>query len=132
MECSADGLNLLTAREQVVLPDSEESCRQDPGLEAGRLPAAGLGSCSTVQPPSSQHPHYRDSTLGKLQFPAPFCTCPWKLQFPEPFNKPERISMGINAKDSCITPCTSEMLAGLWLVKTGIGEKPGSVSAVEP
>lgn len=40
--------------------------------------------------------------------------------------------MGINAKDSCITPCTSEMLAGLWLVKTGIGEKPGSVSAVEP
>lgn len=70
MECSADGLNLLTAREQVVLPDSEESCRQDPGLEAGRLPAAGLGSCSTVQPPSSQHPHYRDSGLGKTTVPS--------------------------------------------------------------
>lgn len=39
--------------------------------------------------------------------------------------------MEINANDFCITPCTSEVLAGPWLVKMGTGEKPGRVSAVE-
>lgn len=127
MEYSADELNLLTARKQVFLPDSKESCKQELGLEAGRLPAAGLGSCSTVQPL-----HYsRDSGLGKLQFPAPFCACPCKLQFPEPFNEPERMSVEINADDFCIAPCTSKVVAGPWLVKKGTGEKPGSVSAVK-
>ncbi|KAM6286328.1 BTB/POZ domain-containing protein KCTD17 isoform 3-T5 [Spheniscus humboldti] len=41
------------------------------------------------------------------------------------------MSMEINADDFCIAPCTSEVVAGPWLVKTGTGKKPGSVSAVE-
>lgn len=113
MQYSTDGLNILTAREQIVLPDSKEACRQDPGLEAGRLLGAGLGSSSTVQPPSLQRPNCGDGRIAKLQFPEPFCACPCKLQFPEPFKEPERMSVEIDADDFCIIPCTTEVLAAL-------------------
>ncbi|XP_050839080.1 BTB/POZ domain-containing protein KCTD17 isoform X2 [Serinus canaria] len=54
----------------------------------------------------------------------PFVHVPAKLQFPEPFNEPERMSKEINADDFCITPCTTGVLTGPWSVKTGTGEKP--------
>jgi len=60
-----------------------------------------------------------------------------KLQLPEPFKEPERMSREINTDGFFLqntppttTSRTSEALA-LWLVKMGAGEKPGRVSAVE-
>lgn len=127
MKYSAEGLNLRTASEQVVLPVSEEACRQDPGLEAGRVPAAGLRSSplrySILIAGTASWENYSSHH--------PFVHIRAKLQFPEPFNESERMSMKINADDFCITPCTSGVLTGPWFVKTGTGEKPGSVSAVE-
>lgn len=112
-----------------MLRVSEKTCSKTQDLEAGRLPAAGLGSCGAV-------PFVTPSLAGTAGWENysshhPFVHVPAKLQFPEPFNEPDRMSMEINADDFCITPYTSGVLSGPWSVKTGTGEKPGSVSAVE-
>lgn len=91
-----------------MLPVSEKTCRQDPGL--GSRQTAGLGSCGAV-------PFVTASIAGTAGWENysshhPFVHVPAKLQFPEPFNEPDRMSMEINADDFCITPCTSGVLTG--------------------